>query len=130
MKIKQDFITYIISGGLTTGVNYALYVGLLWTGIPWLAANSIAWAGAVLTAYGLNRKWVFHSGNRIWQELTSFAALRFVTLAIENTLLWLLIDRMHIMPFPSKIAVSAVTVIGNYVLCKYGVFKKEEVCHG
>ena len=43
MKIKQEFITYIISGGLTTGVNYALYVGLLWTGIPWLAANSIAW---------------------------------------------------------------------------------------
>lgn len=130
MKIKQEFITYIISGGLTTGVNYALYVGLLWTGFPWLAANSIAWAGAVLTAYGLNRKWVFHSGNRIWQELPSFAALRFVTLAIENILLWLLIDRMHIMPFPSKIAVSAVTVIGNYVLCKYGVFKKEEVCHG
>ena len=130
MKIKQEFITYIISGGLTTGVNYALYVGLLWTGIPWLAANSIAGAGAVLTAYGLNRKWVFHSGNRIWHELPFFAALRFVTLAIENILLWLLIDRMHIMPFPSKIAVSAVTVIGNYVLCKYGVFKKEEVCHG
>ena len=93
------------------------------------AANSIAWAGAVLTAYILNRRLVFHSRNKIWKELPSFAALRFLTLLVENVLLWLLIDHLYILPLPAKLLVSVITVVGNYVFCKYGVFKKEEICH-
>ena len=55
MKLERELITYLISGGITTGVNYLLYAGLLALHIPYLAANSIAWTGAVLTAYILNR---------------------------------------------------------------------------
>ena len=98
--------------------------------IPYLAANSAAWAGAVLTAYILNRRLVFHSEKHIAGELASFAALRFVTLIVENVLLWLLISQMDTAAFPAKLAVSVITVIGNYVLCKFGIFKKEVVNHG
>ena len=56
MKIKRELITYLISGVVTTGVNYLLYAGFLAMHIPYLAANSAAWAGAVLTAYILNRR--------------------------------------------------------------------------
>lgn len=130
MKSKKEFITYLISGGLTTGVNYVLYAGLLFADIPYLAANSAAWAGAVLTAYTLNRRWVFRSENHVAGELASFAALRFVTLLIENGLLWLLISRISAAPVPAKLAVSVITVAGNYVLCKFGVFRKGAVCNG
>lgn len=47
MKIKRELITYLISGVLTTGVNYLLYAGFLAMQIPYLAANSVAWSGAV-----------------------------------------------------------------------------------
>ena len=130
MKKKKELITYIISGGITTGVNYALYLLLLLIHLPYIAANTIAWTGAVLTAYILNRRWVFRSGNRIFQELLSFAGLRFLTLLVENVLLWVLISGLETSALPAKILVSAVTVTGNYVLCKYRVFKKEEICHG
>lgn len=33
-------------------------------------------------------------------------------------------------PFLSKLIVSAATVTGNYILCKYSIFRKEESCHG
>lgn len=122
MKIKKELFTYLISGGITTGVNYLLYGGLLLIHIPWLGANSIAWAGAVLAAYTLNRKWVFHSSHRILPELISFTGVRFLTLLTENILLLLLIDLAGAAPFPAKLAVSVVTVLGNYVLCKYGIF--------
>ena len=81
---------------------------------------------------GWERFWrlVFHSRNKIWKELPSFAALRFLTLLVENVLLWLLIDHLYILPLPAKLLVSVITVVGNYVFCKYGVFKKEEICHG
>ena len=29
MKMKRELITYLISGGVTTGVNYLLYAGYL-----------------------------------------------------------------------------------------------------
>lgn len=129
MKLKKELLTYLISGGITTGVNYLLYAGFLFLELPWLASNSIAWVGAVLTAYLLNRCWVFHSGNRVMTELASFVGVRFLTLLTENALLWLLIDTLRVSPFPAKLFVSVVTVIGNYILCKYGIFKKGVSCH-
>lgn len=130
MKLKKELVTYLVSGGITTGVNYLLYTGLLLLNTPYLAANSAAWIGAVLTAYYLNRRWVFHSKKRIPAELLSFASLRFLTLLLENLLLWLFISRFETAPLPAKIAVSVVTVIGNYILCKFKIFKKEVSYHG
>ena len=130
MKFKKELVTYLVSGGFTTGVNYLLYTGLLLLNTPYLAANSAAWIGAVLTAYYLNRRWVFHSKKRIPEDLLSFASLRFLTLLLENLLLWLFISRFETAPLPAKIAVSVVTVIGNYILCKFKIFKKEVSYHG
>lgn len=129
MKQSKELFTYLLSGVLTTAVNYMIYGGFLFLHIPWLAANSIAWGGAVLTAYALNRRWVFHSQNQVKTELISFAGLRFLTLLTENFLLWFLIHLMDMGPLPAKLLVSIVTVLGNYVLCKYGIFKKEVICH-
>ena len=120
----------LISGGITTGVNYILYAALLALQLPLLAANSAAWAGAVLTAYALNRCLVFHSQKPVGNELASFAALRLVTLLAENALLWLLVIRLGAPAFPAKLLVSVITVVGNYVLCKFGIFRKETVSHG
>lgn len=129
MKLQKELTAYLISGGITTGVNYFLYAALLYLHLPWLAANSAAWAGAVLTAYLLNRRWVFHSGNHVKKELASFVGVRFLTLLAENALLWLSIDILDAAPVPAKLSVSIVTVLGNYILCKYRIFKKEAACH-
>lgn len=127
---KKELAAYLICGGVTTGVNYLFYSAFLIAQLPYLAANTLAWTGAVLTAYVLNRRWVFRSENNVIRELFSFASLRMLTLAVENLLLWLLISHLEMLPFPAKIVVSIITVIGNYVFCKYGVFKKEVTCRG
>lgn len=125
MKLKKELLAYLVSGGLTTAVNYLLYAALLFLKVPYLTANSIAWIGAVLTAYALNRKWVFHSERSVTGEFASFIGLRFLTLLTENALLKLLISSARLAPLPAKLIVSVVTVAGNYVLCKFGIFKKE-----
>lgn len=130
MKNKREFTVYLISGGITTAVNYFLYAALLALHFPLLGANSAAWAGAVLTAYWLNRCLVFHSHEPVLGELTAFASLRFITLLSENTLLWLLIIHIDIPAVTAKLIVSAVTVAGNYLLCKFKIFRKETNCHG
>lgn len=126
MNRKKEFGSYIISGGITTAVNYLIYTILLAFHMPYLPANGIAWAGAVVAAYIMNRRWVFHSHNRIWKEFAAFASMRFLTLAVESALLWLTVEYLMFHPLLSKVVVSVVTVLANYVLCKYGIFKRKK----
>lgn len=129
MQKKKEFGCYVISGGITTLVNYVIYTVLLIVHVPYLPANGISWAGAVLAAYAMNRKWVFHSRNQVMKEFFSFVAMRFLTLVVESALLWLSVEQIGIPPLPAKVVVSVVTVLANYVLCKYKIFRKE-ICHG
>ena len=130
MQQKTELIRYILTRGVTTAVNYALYGGLLAARIDFLIANCLAWCGAVLVSYALSRIWVFRSSGNLMRELFSFAAARFLTLAVETGCLWLLIDQLRLLPFPAKILVSGVTILGNYGLCKYKVFRKDGAQHG
>lgn len=120
---------YVVCGGITTLVNYVIYTLLLAAHMSYLPANGIAWGGAVLAAYAMNRRWVFHSQNRMLREFLGFAGMRFLTLLAESVLLWLAVELIGISPLPAKVAVSVVTVLANYVLCKYKIFGKE-ICHG
>lgn len=124
----KELIRYIFVGGMTTLVNYIIYYVLLKLTFHWLIANSISWLGAMLFAYYTNKKYVFKSINESKKEFVSFILLRLVTLLVETGCLSLLIDLLHIQPMVSKIIVSFITIISNYVLCKFKVFKKEDVC--
>ena len=83
-----------------------LYGLFLFFHVPYIASNSIAWTGAVIAAYVLNRKWVFRSNRRIPEEFFSFAALRFITLLVENVLLWLAVDQLSLSLIGSKLIVE------------------------
>lgn len=126
MKERRELGCYVAAGAVTTAVNYVVYAVLLAINSPYLTANCLAWAGAVLAAYGMNRSWVFHSTGQMGRELLNFILLRFATLLAETFLLWAAVDWIRIHPVPAKLLVSIVTVLANYGLCKYGIFRKGE----
>ena len=68
--------------------------------------------------------------SNIKKEFISFILLRFMTLLIENICLYLLIDLLNLQPMISKVCVSFITILSNYILCKFKIFKEEGVCHG
>ena len=112
MEKVKEFISYGIVGVMTTLVNYIVYC--------------IAWMVAVIFAYFSNRKVVFHSSNDMKKECIEFFGLRFMTLLVENLLLAICIDGVHISNLLSKILVSVITVLANYFLCKSHIFSKKE----
>lgn len=124
-----ELLRYGITGAATTAVNYVVYLLLLYLNWNYLTANTIAWIFAVAFAYVVNRKMVFHSKNQILQEVFSFVSMRFLTLLLENFLLFCSIQQMNFPPMLSKLAVSVVTIIGNYVICKCHIFVKGVVRH-
>ncbi len=117
-----EMLRYLINGAATTLVNYMAYLMLLHSDIDYLAANTLAWMIAVAFAYATNRIFVFQSRNQIGKELLSFVSLRFLTLLMENLLLFVLIDGLDFHAGISKVLVSVFTVIGNYLFCKCSIF--------
>ena len=114
-----ELIRYIFTGGATTAVNYVIYAG-----VHYLIANSLAWCGAVVFAFWANRQFVFQSRGNWKKEFAAFTAARLATLAAENVLLVLLIQGGGMTEFFAKILVSVVTVVLNYVVCKVGIFRE------
>ena len=126
---ESQIVRYIMTGGMTTGVNYIIYIGLMALSVNYLTANTLAWLGAVTFAYFANRKVVFHSKGDKKQEFLQFFSLRATTLVIENLLLLLLVDCIGAGSFVSKVLVSVITVVLNYFACKYSIFKQRGVSH-
>ena len=130
---NRELITYIIFGLLTTLVNwvvYSLLVELL--SLPLTASNAIAWFAAVLFAFITNKIYVFNSKSRklslILREATTFFCSRLLSGIIEVFLPTLLFSvglnqsLLGIKGFASKLAVSVIVIVLNYVTSKFIVF--------
>lgn len=125
----QELLRYGITGIATTGINYLVYTLLLCLDWNYLAANTIAWIFAVTFAYIANRRLVFRSENQVQKELFSFVFLRFLTLLLENSLLFVCIHLLSLHPLVSKLLVSVITILGNYIICKCSIFAKGAANH-
>lgn len=120
----KHLITYAAGGALTTAVNYLFYFSLCAAGSGYLAANTAAWAAAVIFSYWVNRKFVFHSDGKWLAELLPFCSMRLLTLLTENVLLFLSVTVLLLPTAFSKLTVSIVTVLVNYLICRKKIFVK------
>lgn len=122
-------LRYILTGGMTTMVNYVIYYGLLSLKVDYLTGNSLAWIGAVLFAYFANRSIVFQCEGHPYRQFFSFISLRLLTLVVETLSLLVLVDVCGISALLSKVMVSIITVLLNYFACKYHVFREGDAAH-
>lgn len=133
---KKEIVLYVVFGGLTTVVNWAVYMLFVnWTGIT--VANVIAWIAAVLFAYVTNKLFVFEQ--KSWQirlvagEFAKFVSSRIVTGVIEivgvDALVYIGLDMTLFgkKGMVAKILVSVIVVILNYVFSKLLVFRQKRV---
>lgn len=126
---SSEAVRYVVTGGITTAINYFIYILLNLIGADWLVSNCVAWVGAVVFAFFANKHVVFHSDGNKGKEFMGFISVRLATLLLENALLYIFIDCLFVGEFFSKVVVSVVTVALNYLACKYGIFIKGGVTH-
>lgn len=145
----KEIILYLIFGVLTTVVSWGSYTFFInIAGLSVFVSNILSWICAVIFAYITNKLWVFDS--KSWQlkvlakEILTFIASRGITGVIEIVFVPLLskigFDNLfyHILSnnnitsdalftngLYSKIFVSVIVVILNYIFSKLIVFKKE-----
>jgi putative flippase GtrA len=125
--MKQEVISYLFFGVLTTLVNFISYIVL--TDIfafHYTAATVIAWIAAVLFAYITNKIYVFKTKGNILKELGAFVFFRILSLGLDLGLMILLVSVLHLNDLYSKVIVNIIVVILNYLISKFMIFQKKE----
>lgn len=124
-----DILSYLFFGGLTTVVNYVVYLpcyNLL--GLSAAVSNVIAWAAAVLFAFLTNKPFVFKShdwsAKTVWPELTKFVGCRIGSGVLETAIIFVTVDILSWNGNWMKLATSVIVVILNYFASKLLVFRK------
>lgn len=136
-RVHREQIMYLIFGGLTTIINWLVYVLLVTVGQDIEVTNVIAWLVAVLFAYVTNRAFVFQckatNKKEVFKEFVRFFGSRVATGIVEIVGFPVLYriglnqELLGIDGFLAKITVSVAVIILNYVCSKVIVFRKSGV---
>lgn len=124
-----DVLSYLFFGGLTTLVNYLIYLPC-YNLLHWSAglSNAVAWVGAVAFAFLTNKPFVFKSHdwswNVLWPELTKFLGCRVGSGVLETAIIFATVDLLSWDGNVMKIITSVLVVIMNYFGSKLLVFRK------
>lgn len=126
-----DVLAYLFFGGLTTVVNYLVYLPCYnWWGISASVSNIIAWVFAVAFAFLTNKPFVFKShdwsGKTLWPELTKFVGCRIGSGVLETAIIFLTVDMLHWDGNVMKLITSVLVIVANYFGSKFLVFKKNK----
>ena len=131
-KKYKEIINYLIFGVLTTVVSLATYYICVFTflnpenPVELQIANIISWIFAVLFAYITNRKYVFESKEKnLIKEGIKFTGSRLITLFLDMLVMWLGVTVLKFSDTIIKIVSQVLIIIGNYIISKLFVFKKE-----
>ena len=135
VKKHRQIIVYLLIGVLTTIVNFAVYLPLLWWAkLPAFLSNAIAWLIVILFAYVTNKLFVFESKD--WSakvalpEFLKFVGCRVASGIFETAFLALTIDLPQLSDLKwysliMKLIACIGVVILNYVGSKLLVFRKK-----
>ena len=126
-----DILAYLFFGGLTTVVNYLVYLPCYnWWGISGGVSNMIAWVFAVAFAFLTNKPFVFKShdwsGKTLWPELTKFVGCRVGSGVLETAIIWLTVDVLQWNGLWMKLFTSVIVIVLNYFGSKFLIFTKKK----
>ena len=128
LKKYRSIIIYLVFGGLTTAVNYAVSFPLHYlAGMPAAVCDIIAWVVAVTFAFITNKLFVFESKSwdgGVVKEAVRFVGGRVTSLLIEAGTTFLTVDILGWNYVVVKLCLAVFTIVFNYIFSKFFVFKK------
>ena len=118
---------YGFVGGVAFLVDYGtLFVLTHYAGVPYLWSAAIAFILGLVTNYLISISWVFqHSGKmNVWQEFTVFAIIGVIGLGLNELIMYVGTDMMHLHYMISKLISTAIVFFWNFFARKFMLFNK------
>jgi len=127
--LNKEIILYIIFGIITTIINIGTFYILTNIKVIYIISNLIALMLAKIVAYLANKFIVFKkkckNKKELLNEIISFIFVRGFTMLIDFIGLIILIEIFNIEKIISKIIVTLIVIIINYMASKKFVFNME-----
>lgn len=126
--MNRETVSYLIFGVLTTAVDWLVYPLMRWLHYSVAVSSSASWLAAVLFAFITNKIFVFQSRTlqmkELGREFVSFVSCRALTGAFTIIAMVVIVDVMGWNEWIGKVAVSAISLVLNYIFSKLFIFKK------
>ena len=126
-----QFLRYGLASGVALGVDWGLRVGLTETlGVPYLAAAAAGFFAGMLVAYALSVRFVFEERRYAdpRAELALFAGIGVVTLALNQALLFALVEALGVHYAVAKAPTAGACFLANFALRKALLFSSRRAC--
>lgn len=127
-KLIEQIMKFGVVGFLCFGIDYGLMIFLTEVcGISYLVSSGISFSVSVIVNYILSLKFVFDTGkdNNKIVEFLIFIILSVIGLGINQALMWVCVDKLHVHYMISKIGVTGVVMVYNFVTRKVILEKSE-----
>ena len=126
-----QFIKFGIVGFFNTLIFYTIYFILVYFGLHYLIASTSAFFISVFSSFFLNNKYVFKNNdeqkrNIIHSLIKTYISYAFSGLVLQNLLLFLFIDILHISKYFAPFLCLLITVPLNFILIKFWAFQPEK----
>jgi putative flippase GtrA len=124
---NKDFIKYFFVGGLSALADFIIFAAFYYIIKNWFISGLISFCIATFLNYYLSIKFVFESGKRLRksQEVFLVYLISFIGFTINQSILFLMIEKFNLNVYLSKIATTSIIFIWNFNGRKYFVFLKK-----
>lgn len=120
-KLIEQIMKFGVVGFLCFGIDYGLMIFLTEIcGISYLVSSGISFSVSVMVNYILSLKFVFETdeNNSKVVEFFIFIILSVIGLGINQALMWIYVDKMHVHYMISKIGVTGMVMVYNFITRK------------
>lgn len=124
-KLIDQILKFGVVGGLAFLIDYGLlYVLTEFVGIHYLISSVISFTVSLIFNYILSIKWVFDvTKKQTAKEITIFVILSVIGLGINQVVMYVGSDLLHIYYMLTKIIATAIVMVWNFVTRKIFIEK-------
>jgi hypothetical protein len=124
-KLIDQILKFGVVGGLAFLIDYGLlYVLTEFVGIHYLISSVISFTVSLIFNYILSIKWVFDvTKKQTAKEITIFVILSVIGLGINQVVMYVGSDLLHIYYMLTKIVATAIVMVWNFVTRKIFIEK-------
>lgn len=127
IRKNKQFVKYFFVGGLSALVDFIIFSIFYYVIKNWLISGLISFCIATFINYHLSTQFVFKGGKRFkkFQEVLLIYMVSLIGFVVNQSILFLMIEKIYFNVYLSKIVVTGIVFIWNFNARKYLVFSKK-----